>query len=175
MQKSKTGVVSVRISDELANKLNQEGKQKNVNLNTLINQIFEDHTSRNEMGDNMCRMFLSDRVLSNLFSSSDKNELLQLAETIGKKDLRGSVQFAFSKVDPDSVSMFIKNWLKINKIIYKHIFEDDKNKYTIQHTFGKNWSVYFVKIMESIYEDVGCKLEDKSTSDQCCSFAIVKI
>ena len=120
-------------------------------------------------------MFLSDKLLGELLSLLDKKTILQLAATNGTQELKTSVQFAFGKVDFDSVNTFMENWMQMSKLRHKHIFENGINRFTIQHNYGENWSVYFLKVIESIYEDLGCKLEEKNISEQFCSYSLKRI
>ena len=175
MQMSESDVLSVRLSRELHKKLSLESNANKITVNKLLNEILENHIKHLETGDYMSRMFFSDKLLSELLSLLDRKTILHLAETIGKQELRTAIQFTFGKVDFDSVRAFMENWMQMSKLLHKHVFENGQSKLIIQHNFGEKWSTYFMKIMESIYEEISCKLEEKSTLDQCCSYSVKRI
>ena len=141
-------------------------------MNTLVNQIIRNQITCDEMGTNLCRLFLSDEVINDVFNEVDQKALVQLAQTKTKKDLRSAIQFTFGEINFEGVNQFLENWMKINEIKYKQFLKNETIRYVIQHSFGKPWSVYFLATLESVYEDLGYLLKETSASNQCCSFTI---
>lgn len=175
MEKSKTDVVSIRIDDELKKKLREESELKQVNLNTLINQVLSKHVGWDEVGNKMGWMFLTKRSMGAFLAPLDKNSIISIAETVGKEEFRNSVQFAYGRVDYDSAIRFMETWLQNTETKYSHMYDLNQNKYIIQHEFGKNWSIYFITTLDSLFQDLGFKFTEQIADDLSCSFQIEKV
>jgi len=175
MEKSKTDVVSIRIDDDLKKKLIEESELKQVNLNILINQVLSKHIGWDEVGNKMGWLFLTKRSIGAFLAPLDKNSIISIAETVGKEEFRNAVQFSYGMVDYNTTVRFMEAWLQNTETKYSHMYDLNQNKYIIQHEFGKNWSIYFLKTLDSLFQDLGYKFTEQMADELSCSFQIEKV
>ena len=174
MQKSKSEAFSIRIDDDLIENLRKESSLKHISVNGLINKILRKHSSWHSIANRLGWLFISKRAVGEFLKPLDKKTVMQIGETLGKEEFRNSVEFAYGNVNFETVIRSLENWMVNTKIKFNHLFDDDKNKYVIEHEFGRNWSIYFITTVESLMQDIGYKFKEKTSTDRCCSFEIVK-
>ena len=175
MLKSKTDVISIRIDDALGEKLHDEAELKNLNLNTLVNQILHRHVEWEDIIYKMGWISMSKRALKEFLATMDKRSLIQIAQTVGKTEFTNATKFAYGNFTFENAIALLERWIKNNYLKYSHNFEQNKSIYVIQHYLGKNWSVFFLESIDTAFQDLGHKLEGKSADENCCTFEITKI
>ena len=175
MQKSKSDVISVRIDDDLKKKLLAESTQKNIRFNHLINQILKLHANWDELGTQMGRLSMSRRTFRTLLDSLDEKKVAEIAVTVAKEEYKTAAKFFFGKADMNCIIQFMENWLGAASLKFRHITDNEKNSYVINHDLGKNWSILFLTRLDAILSEFGYKLVEKNPDERCFSFEIVKV
>jgi len=175
VEKAKSDTITIRLDTERKEKLLEESENKQISLNTLINQVLSRHVEWEEIGFKLGWITLSKRIVKAFASPLDKKTILQLAQTVGKTELRNSLQFAYGDINYDNAIALLERWMRNNYLKYSHTFEAGKSKYAVQHYLGKNWSIFFIEVIDSTFQDFGFKLEQKNAEENSCSFDIVKM
>lgn len=175
MANPKSDTITIRLDAERKEKLLEESKIKQISLNTLINQVLSRHVEWEEIGFKLGWITLSKRIIKAFTSPLDKKTIIQLAQTVGKTEFRNSLQFAYGEINFENTISLLEKWMRNNYLKYTHISEAGRSKYALQHYLGKNWSIFFIEVIDSTLQDFGFKLEEKNTEENSCSFEIVKI
>lgn len=175
MMERKSELISLRIDSGLRKKLRDESIQKKVNLNLMINQILSLHVDWDEFGTQMGRLSMSRKTFRTLLDSLDEETVVRIAETVAKEEYKSAAKFYFGKADLHCIIQFMENWLNAANLKFRHITNDDKNIYIIDHDLGKNWSLLFLTRLGSILSEFGYRLIGKDPDERCFSFEIVKM
>jgi len=175
VDKPPSDTITIRLDTDRKEKLLEESSDKQISLNTLINQVLSRHVEWEEIGFKLGWITLSKRVIKGFIEPWDKKTLTQLAQTVGKTELRNSIQFAYGDINYENAIALLERWMRNNYLKHTHNFEKGKSNYALQHYLGKNWSIFFIEVIDSTLRDFGFKLEGKNTEENSCSFDIVKM
>ena len=175
MSHRKKELVSLRIDPDLRKKLRDESKEKKTNLNSMINQILTLHVNWDEFGTQMGRLSMSRKTFRTLLESLDEETVVRIAETVAKEEYKSAAKYYFGKADLHCIIQFMENWLNAANLKFRHIDDDDRNIYIIDHDLGKNWSLLFLTRLGSILSEFGYKLIGKDPDERCFSFEIAKM
>ena len=87
--KKETTTVTFRISTNIINLLHTETEQKNISLNSLIAKILNEYIEWEQYKNKIGMVCLPKSVVSELFQRMTDDEVIALAENMGKGDYAG--------------------------------------------------------------------------------------
>ena len=170
--KKESGMISIRIDADLKDKLQHESEQKRITLSSLLDQIISEHIHWNKLSSDIGFLPLPRRILSSFVNSLDETDVSQIGETIGKDEFRNIIKYFYGDVDLDSTLRLMERWFKSAKMNCRHIIDDNKNEYIVQHELGSKWSAFCISTMDSLLQEIGQKLIEKNSDEHCFSFKI---
>ncbi len=159
--------VSFRLNKDIVAQLRREAEQKQINLNTLVNHIFDFYINftRSASADLMPAPKVA---LTDLVEGYDEDQLKAHAERVYEKIGLGIVYQLRGRHDFESVLDIWEYRLRASGVPYKHnIDEHNKNIHTfiIQYGMGRKWSLVVAETMKKYFEPVSAKKPEYTITD----------
>lgn len=132
----------------MLDQLRLEAEQKQINLNTLLNQIVRSHI---EWYANAARAgFIPIRkgVIKRLFDSLTKEQVDALAEDVARGLTDETMMIMTKERTEESIFELFERWIRVSGFNYRHEISEDSRILIIQHNMGENWSHYLSRLME---------------------------
>jgi hypothetical protein len=166
--------VSFRLNKDVLAKLKTDAEQKQISLNTLVNQVFDFYV--NFTSSSSATMMPTPKVaLTDLVDGYDEDQLKAHAERVYNKVGLDIIYELRGKYDFESVLDVWDYRLKASGIPYKHtINENNKNIHTfiIQYSMGKKWSLVVAETMKRYFEPVSSKKIDYTITDNMVAISV---
>ena len=168
----KTKTVSVRVSIEIGNLLEDESKSNGVSINTLINQVLIKHAQWGRFEKELGILHMSKQSAKKLFSAIGEDEVKTLAATSCKSMLRDMVLFIKGRVDTNNLLETISIWLSANNTSFRHIKMQTIDRYIIKHDLGRNYSLYLSTTIDLLFNEIDKKIKEVIMREQDLIFEI---
>ena len=167
-------ITSFRLNSELKKKLENTSKLKDITVNKLISGILEDHFAWDEFGSKLGLMIMLRSFYIELMDLLDKEKIIELAQTVGKEDLKALINFVHGKITLDSLVQETGMYFKKIHVAFKLTSNNDKLSYIVENNLGTNWPYYVVSILNAVLLEIGYKVANAKHEKKCFSFEIVK-
>jgi hypothetical protein len=166
--------VSFRLNKDVLAKLKTDAEQKQISLNTLVNQVFDFYV--NFTSSSSATMMPTPKVaLTDLVDGYDEDQLKAHAERVYNKVGLDIIYELRGKYDFESVLDVWDYRLKASGIPYKHaINENNKDIHTfiISYSMGKKWSLVVAETMKRYFEPVSSKKIDYTITDNMVAISV---
>lgn len=148
--KTLTTTVTFRLDANTVKKLQTEAKEKDISLNTLVNQIMKRYLEWDRFEAKVGMVLVAKPVIAELFAKLTKDQVIDLASQIGKSAVRDIALFMKGRL---SINSFL-SWLEArmrNCSQFNYQQENGIKKYIFKHDLGENWSLYHKTIADLIF------------------------
>jgi hypothetical protein len=166
--------VSFRLNKDILAKMKTDAEQKQISLNTLVNQIFDFYV--NFTSSASADMMPAPRVaLADLVDGYSEDQLKAHAERVYNKVGLDIIYQLRGKYDFESVLDVWDYRLKASGIPYKHILDEhNKNRhiFIIQYSMGKKWSLVVAETMKRYFEAVSSKKVEYIITDNMVAITV---
>jgi predicted DNA binding CopG/RHH family protein len=148
--------ITFRIESRKLEALRNDAEEKQVSLNTLVNQILTNYIEWDMIAAKAGYVILQKDVLRELFGSTDAETLKRIAahSVSSSKD---TLLLMMGDYNLDVYLSLVKNRAKKSGFIYREYREEKTRKIVIQHDMGRHWSVFFKEHTEQIIHAIGYK------------------
>ena len=170
----KSAIISVRVDADTKNKLEIESEMKNMSLNTLIGQIITKHASWDRFAEDIGFVFLTKPFLRAILSHVPEKEMITIAVTVCRGAMKDATIYMYGELTVDTFIKSLDSWLAASHIPFRHIKDDDTDKYVIQHELGNVFSNYLVTVINAILNEFKFRIHKQELTDQSVSFEIDK-
>jgi hypothetical protein len=175
LREKKTSIISVRVGDEIKNKLEVESEMDNISLNTLISQILYKHVQWDRFAEDIGFVFLTKPFLRALLQNIDETTITTIAVSTCRGAIRDAVIYMKGELTVGSFLEALDTWLGASHIPFRHIEKNGTDKYVIQHDLGKKWSIYLSAVINSILNEIGFAARNQKSEEQSLTFEVEKI
>jgi hypothetical protein len=167
-----TSTVSFRFEAEEVKKLQHEAHNKGISLNSLMRHIIKEYFEWHIFDSTVGFVLLPKPIVREFFTKTDKEDVIQIASTIGKEVLLNNVNFMKGKVDVESFLSWFKVRMKNSSIETSHVFDAGTriHTYVVKHDICENWSLYLKLLIEHIFSQVLEKKVEVSMSYTTLTF-----
>lgn len=169
-KKRKTETIAFRLDSSTIEKLRNEAEHKEINLNTLVSQIFKQHIGWHSNAAKAGFLTVRKDLIVELLRLVSEERLAEIAEYVAKKGTRNFVLMLRNEYNITSALDVIETWIRIAGYPYRHDVNYTKHSYTIQHDMGRKWSIYLKEQYESLFEDFELKQVNFTMTDTTLSF-----
>ena len=170
----KSAIISVRVDADTKNKLEIESEMKAMTLNTLIGQVITKHTSWDRFAEDIGFVFLTKPFLRAILSHVPEKEMITIAVTVCRGAMKDATIYMYGELTVDTFIKSLDSWLAASHIPFRHIKDDDTDKYVIQHELGNVFSNYLVTVINAILNEFKFRIHKQELTDQSVSFEIDK-
>ena len=164
--------LTFRLEHNSAEKLRDEAQKQGISLNSLVNQVihnfFEWHMFEPKIG--LVPIFKP--VVKEVFMKISKEEIRQIAVTVGKDEFQNAVHFMKGRLDLNCFLDWLETRMKNSSIHVSRTFDSNSGTYTyiIKHDICENWSIYLKEVIETIFNDTFQKKVEASASSTMLTF-----
>lgn len=148
MKKSHT---TFRLNAESLEKLKQEAKQKNITMNSLVNQIIDMYASWHMHAPKTGMIQVWKGVISDLLSGYTYPELEKIAKKNIELSAKDTALFLSSDFTFENLIENHKNWLIASGFPFKYEQNDSSYKIIMHLDMGKKWSFFVSKCLEGMF------------------------
>jgi len=168
-----TDTITIRVPKLLKNKLEETSEKNKVTLNLLVNQILNKNMQWDEHITKMGYLQFNPSTVREIFNVLNEDKISELAK-LTRSDMINGVKFIFGDASIEHVIEFIDMWLRSTNTPFRHTEDSKYHKFMVNHTIGKNWSIFAIKITEECFTELGYKIMEKQISNDFYSFTISK-
>lgn len=166
----KTVTMTFRIDESVMKVLRAESDEREVSLNTLVNQILKRFVDWDMYEPKVGMIPIAKPIVSALFENIEQGEIVELARKVGKNAVHDIALFMKSKVDLDSFLSWFEMRMKNSSIELSHSVRNDTHTYILKHDLGNNWSLYHKTLLELIFNEVLSKRIDVAITSTTLTF-----
>ena len=149
-----TKTISVRVSAEIANSLDDESGSSGISVNTLITQVLKKHTQWGRFERELDILHITKQSAKKLFSSLSEDEVKTLAGHSCKTMLMDMVLFIKGQLSKENLLEVISILLAANNTSFRHIKTPTTEKFIIKHQLGKNYSIYLSTTISLLFSEI---------------------
>jgi hypothetical protein len=169
-QKQTTQGVTFRIPSSSINQLREESKQKQISLNTLVNQILKAHLDWHRYAAQAGLFPLPRSTVSRILDKFTEEELSELAVTIAQKDIADFGLLLRGEFTLSSFLNILENWSLVSSSTYKHEVNDDVHNFIIHHNMGRKYSFLIKEFYRYMMEEMLKTKSDFTITDNTVVF-----
>ncbi|MGH9975376.1 MAG: hypothetical protein ACRD8Z_06010 [Nitrososphaeraceae archaeon] len=157
---TRTTTITFRVYESSIRKLREEAENREISLNTLVNQIFKRYVEWGTYEPKVGMIPIAKPVVVQLFENISEEKIIEIATKVGKGAVKDIALFMKHSIDIDSFLEWFETRMKTASVEISHqrLYDDDSNisthSYIIRHDFGRNWSVFHKTIFESILQEM---------------------
>jgi len=168
--REETTTVTFRIKKKIIDSLSAESKKKNISLNALITQILNGYMEWEQYVTGM--VSLPRPVVAELFQKMNENEVVYLAENIGKKAMLDVALYMDDIGDLDSFLKWFEIRMRNSSIQVHRTVQNNVINYVLKHDMGRSWSLYYKTILEAVMRELFHNPMEVTISDSIVKFSI---
>jgi hypothetical protein len=163
--------LSLRIDSDILNAIRKEALQKDISVNTLLNQITKQYVQWYSHAAAAGFVTIRKQSLIKLINRLEEAEISNIAKEISKES-KDFVLFLRSEYNLESVLDVIQTWIRICAYKYRSEINSNTQLHIIQHDMGKKWSFYLAEVFRYIFEALEVRKVDFDTTENTLSFLL---
>ena len=152
--KKKTATITFRFDEELIEKLQSEAKAHQISTNMLATQAMRRFLEWDIYLPKIGLVSLNKPVFVKIFENLKEKEVIEIASTVGKDEVRDVALFMKGDVTIDSFMSWFEIQMVNSSVQVSHMSENGIHTFVMKHDLGKNWSLYNKKILELIFDEL---------------------
>lgn len=150
-------IVTFRIDEQVMSIVEQESQRLHINLNNMTNQILKSYVDWDMLQARAGMIPIAKPLLVELLNKVSDEEIVSLANNVGKNTMTDIICFMRNRLDLDSFLTWLELWLRKNSTSgYTHNIDETTNVHTfiMKHDLGKKWSLYHKIILDLIFKEI---------------------
>ncbi len=152
--RKKTATITFRFDEDLIEKLQTEAKEHQVSTNTLATQAMKRFLEWDIYQPRIGMVSLNKSVFVKIFENLKEKEVIEIASTMGKDEIRDVALFMKGEVDADSFMSWYEVQMVNSSVQVSHMSDNGVHTYVMKHELGKNWSLYNKTVLEYIFQEL---------------------
>jgi hypothetical protein len=157
-KKKATKTASFRIDSSLLDALSQDSNNKQISLNTLVNQILREYIEWYANAPKVGYLVVRKTLMSAMLEKFNEDQIRQLAKITAKQSREINLLFT-SEYTIESTLKVIEYKMRLSGYVYRKDVHGDQYVYTIEHGMGPKWSLYLAELFAAEFEEVHRKAE----------------
>jgi len=150
----KTSTMTFRIDEDVLNKLRSESEHRETSLNTFVNQIFKRYVEWGMYESRVGMVPIAKPIIVELFGKMSKDEIVDMANRIGKNVVRDIALFMKGDISLSSFISWFEARMRASSIELNHNIKESNHTFIVKHDLGENWSLYHKIVLELIFKDI---------------------
>ncbi|HZI71714.1 MAG TPA: hypothetical protein VFD60_11200 [Nitrososphaeraceae archaeon] len=155
----KVGSMTLDLDEGIANNIRALAQSQGISLNTYLNQIIMRFLEWYRFEHKAGIIPISKPVLTELFNSRTKEEVIDIARRVGKSELQKTAAFMKGEEKKALDLNCFLSWLEAEMDRYsieiRHTIKKNGNHHTylLRHDAGEKYSLYYKTVIELIFEE----------------------
>lgn len=150
----KTSTMTFRIDDDILHKLRSESEHRETSLNTFVNHIFKRYVEWDMYEAKVGMVPISKPIIIELFGKLTKDQVVDMANRIGKNVVRDTALFMQGDIGLDSFISWFEARMRASSVEINHNIKNNIHTFIIKHDLGENWSIYHCTVLDLIFTEV---------------------
>lgn len=146
---SHTQAATFRLDKAVLDQLRLEAEQKQINLNTLVNQIVRSHIEWHANAAKAGFIPVRRYLIRRLFDPLTQEQIDTLGTSLSQDLSFGNMMMVRGSTEK-SILEFLERWLRACGFNYQREIKENYYTYVIQHEMGIKWSYYLARLFEEI-------------------------
>lgn len=146
--------MTFRIDEDVLNKLRIESEHRETSLNTFVNQIFKRYVEWDMFESKVGMVPVPKPIIVELFDKMTKEEIVDMANRIGKNVVRDIALFMKGDINLYSFVSWFEARMRASSIEINHSIKGSNHTFIIKHDLGENWSLYHKTVLDLIFREV---------------------
>lgn len=168
----KTEGVTFRLDKDILDSLKSESENKEISLNTLANQIFNQHVDFSATAGKAGLVSFPKALLVKVLDKFTEEEVAEVARLIAQTEMADIVYIMRRKFDLESFLEMTESWVRASGFPYHHDVKDGEHSFVIQHDMSKKWSLYLAELFEYTFESLTDKPAKFSVTGNTVVFTV---
>jgi uncharacterized FlaG/YvyC family protein len=164
--------VTFRFDSRILERLKSEAGEKQISLNTLVNQIAAQHLDWHTHASKAGFVTVRKAKIEKMLEEIPEEKIVKIAEYVAKTESRDFIMMLRNEYSITSGLDVIETWMKIAGYSYRHETDGSVHSYVIHHDMGKKWSLYLREQYRFLFEDFGLQRVDFTISESTLSFRV---
>ena len=152
-----TATLTFRATASMVEKLKLEANQKDITINTLLNQILKQHLDWHCIAHKAGFLTVRVMLITRLLDEVEEEERIKLiASDVAKSSNKDLLLLIEDKYDVYAALEFVESWLKTAGFQYKHDISPlnpNLHRFIIYHNMGRKWSVYLSELYRNLFRE----------------------
>jgi hypothetical protein len=164
ISKKTTTPVTVRLDDhcitELRKKIN--GKKS---FNSLVHEILDKYVEYYQYLEKFEPITITKNSFKTILTMLDSKQIIELANTVAKKEAVEFIHFRYGGINLDNVLMFMKMFFE--NCGYGYYIKEMENGlyiFKIRHSMGKSGSLYIKTVIETLFHETNLSTPEFTSS-----------
>ena len=150
----KTATITFRFDQELIDRLQNEAKNHQISTNTLATQALRRFLEWDIFQPRIGLISLVKPVFIKIFENLKEKEVIEMASTLAKDEVRGIATYMKGEINVDSFMSWFEMQMANCSVQVIHMIDKGFHTFVMKHDLGKNWSLYNKTIFELIFEEM---------------------
>ena len=150
----KTATITFRFDQELIDRLQNEAKNHQISTNTLATQALRRFLEWDIFQPRIGLISLVKPVFIKIFENLKEKEVIEMASTLAKDEVRDIATFMKGEINVDSFMSWFEMQMANCSVQVSHMIDKGVHTFVMKHDLGKNWSLYNKTILELIFEEM---------------------
>lgn len=173
-QQKTTEGLTLRFDKDILDKIREEAKDKQISLNTLINQIVTQHLDWHAHAAKVGFLAVTRGTVLKMIDKIPEEDIASIGRFVAKKEAKDFIMMLRNEYSITSALEVLETWLKIVGYSYKHEIRGSEHSYIIYHNMSTKWSIYLSELFRAVSEDFGLTriIFDSGENTLCFKFYI---
>lgn len=157
--------VTFRIKKRTLDNLKSISGEENISLNTFVNQIFDAHINWNLHAAQVGWVAVLKSGIMELIKHVDKETIAQIAKNSAESGAKEIALYMRGKYGIEEWISILKDRARISGFSVKEYDKNGKTTIVKHHDMGENWSIFFKTYYETVFNDLGIKVNSEHTEN----------
>jgi hypothetical protein len=167
-----TESVTLRFHKHVLDRLRKDAEDKQISLNTLLNQIAIQHLDWHAHAAKAGFITVRKGNITKMLEKIPEKDIIEIAELTARKESKEFVMMLRNEYSLISALDVIETWIEITGYSYRHEVRGSEHFFIVQHDMGKKWSLFLKEMYRFIFEDFGLTRVDFDSSENTLSFKV---
>jgi hypothetical protein len=166
-----TESVTLRFHKDVLDRLRKDAQDKQISLNTLLNQIAIQHLDWHAHAAKAGFITVRKNNIMKMLEKISEREIIEIAERTARES-KEFVMMLRNEYSLISALDVIETWIEIAGYSYRHEVRGSEHFFIVQHDMGIKWSLFIREIYRFVFEDFGLARVDFDSSENALSFRV---
>ncbi len=167
-----TESVTLRFDRYILERLKKDANDKQISLNTLMNQIVTQHLDWHANASKAGFIAIGKGTVVKMLEKIPEQDVVDIAEFVAKKESKGFIMLLSNEYNVISALEVLETWIKIAGYSYRHEARGSEHSFIIHHDMSRKWSLYLTELFRFISEDFGLSRVDFDIDENAISFRV---
>jgi predicted hydrocarbon binding protein len=149
--------LTISSDEKILGRLKEESVEKDLSLNTLVNQILRLHVDWYSNASKVGFLPIRKITIQKFLERYTEDELYQIGQDVAKETNKDLVLLMRDRFDIENALHVFESWMKASNYPYRHTITGSTHKIVIHHDMGTKWARYLSGVFAGVLELFGIR------------------